>query len=126
MTFFQSRPESPSLGSIASIIERPRSSTSCSMSRSSFSKDERSRKYQEPSTTSGAVTLNSFRPSPAGCCDQESAINDADPNDEGRSFNNAFSAFGLSPNQTTSEDGFFLSPASSVLGRGPSGLVAAT
>mmetsp|Transcript_100944 Transcript_100944/g.293981 ORF Transcript_100944/g.293981 Transcript_100944/m.293981 type:complete len:242 (-) Transcript_100944:318-1043(-) len=125
-TRFQSRPVELSLPSIPSTMERPRSSTSWSMSRSSFSKDERSRRYQEPSTTSGALRLNSCMPSPAGCWDQDSDIMPAVPNVFDKSLRTAFSALGLSPTQTTSEPGFFVFPASIVLGSGPSGLVAAT
>mmetsp|Transcript_34276 Transcript_34276/g.101835 ORF Transcript_34276/g.101835 Transcript_34276/m.101835 type:complete len:494 (+) Transcript_34276:482-1963(+) len=110
---------------MASTIERPSSSTSCSMSRSSFSKLLRSRMYHEPSTTSGALRLNSKRPSPAGCCDHETEMSPAVPMTAGRSFSTWFSAFGLSPSQTTREEGFLLLPASIVMGRGPSGLVAA-
>mmetsp|Transcript_84326 Transcript_84326/g.188281 ORF Transcript_84326/g.188281 Transcript_84326/m.188281 type:complete len:219 (+) Transcript_84326:490-1146(+) len=126
MTFFQSMPYSASLGVSVSTRERPRSSTSCIMSRSSFSKLERSRRYQEPSTTSGALRLNSCRPSPAGCCDQEKEARPAVPSEPERSLITAFSALGLSPIQTTSEPGLALLPASRVIGSGPSGLVAAT
>mmetsp|Transcript_19442 Transcript_19442/g.61144 ORF Transcript_19442/g.61144 Transcript_19442/m.61144 type:complete len:222 (+) Transcript_19442:701-1366(+) len=107
-------------------MQRPRSSTSWSMSRSSFSKDRRSRKYQDPSRTSGAVRLNSARPSPAGCVDQEREIKPAVPSVADMSLSTSFSGFGLSPSQTTREPGLALLPTSSVTGSGPSGLDAAT
>merc|ERR1712061_49748 len=94
MTFFQSKPNSPSFGSTASTNERPSNSTSCSMSRSWFSKPARSRRYQDPSTTSGALRLNSAKTSPAGCCDQDIDSNPADPTDAGKSFKMVLSSFG--------------------------------
>mmetsp|Transcript_96085 Transcript_96085/g.271691 ORF Transcript_96085/g.271691 Transcript_96085/m.271691 type:complete len:218 (-) Transcript_96085:1293-1946(-) len=123
-TFFQSRPTVASLASAASTKDRPRSSTSCSMSRSSFSKVLRSRRNQVPSSTSGAAALNSARPSPAGCWDQEMETRPA-PRVAGRSLMRLFSACGSSPTQMMRLDGL-LPEASRDTGSGPSGLVAAT
>mmetsp|Transcript_21237 Transcript_21237/g.48514 ORF Transcript_21237/g.48514 Transcript_21237/m.48514 type:complete len:333 (-) Transcript_21237:1385-2383(-) len=125
MTFFQSSSVAASLISMDSTMERPSNSTSCSMSRSSFSKFVRSRMNQLPSVTSTPFRLKSIRPSPAGCWDQEMDRRAALPMEEDKSLRIAFSAGGLSPTQTTRELGF-LAPASSVTGNGPSGVVAAT
>mmetsp|Transcript_91617 Transcript_91617/g.296425 ORF Transcript_91617/g.296425 Transcript_91617/m.296425 type:complete len:217 (+) Transcript_91617:485-1135(+) len=126
VTFFQSKPTAANLASTVSTSERPKSSTSCSMSRSSFSKLPRSRRKKVPSITSGDVRLNSSRPSPAACCDQATDINAAEPKTPDRSLSTSFSALGWSPTQTTRELGLCLFPASSVVGSGPSGVVAAT
>merc|ERR1719498_288787 len=126
MTFLHSRPYCVNLDSSDSTIERPRSSTSCSESRSWFSKALRSRRYHEPSRTSGVVIDVSTKPSPAGCSDQDNETYPALELIEGRSFRIALSLFGLSPIQTMSEEGFFVFPPSTVAGKGPSGLCAAT
>mmetsp|Transcript_25072 Transcript_25072/g.53117 ORF Transcript_25072/g.53117 Transcript_25072/m.53117 type:complete len:327 (-) Transcript_25072:885-1865(-) len=126
MTSFQPSPYSAVFVSMVSIIERPSNSKSCNMSRSSFSKDLRSRRYQEPSVTSGALRLNSCNPSPAGCWDQETDTIVELPIMDPSSLRIAFSFFGVSPIHTTSATGPRLFPVSSVMGRGPSGLEAAT
>eukprot|EP00438_Fugacium_kawagutii_P003305 Skav201136 [mRNA] locus=scaffold2860:116289:124739:- [translate_table: standard] len=126
MTFFQVRPLCFSLGSSASTKDRPRTSKSCSMSRSSFSKDCRLRMYQEPSVTSWEETSNSSNPSPAGCCDQERETKPARPNTLDTSLSAIPSDLGLSPSQTTKDSGRLCSPSSKTLGNGPSGEPAAT
>mmetsp|Transcript_902 Transcript_902/g.1380 ORF Transcript_902/g.1380 Transcript_902/m.1380 type:complete len:234 (+) Transcript_902:379-1080(+) len=126
ITFFQPRPLCFSFGSRASTKERPKTSTSCNMSRSSFSKDCRLRMYQVPSVTSDEETSNSNIPSPAGCCDQESDTKPARPSTLETSLSATFSDLGLSPSQTTSDSGRLCSPTSKTLGNGPSGAPAAT
>mmetsp|Transcript_50706 Transcript_50706/g.94738 ORF Transcript_50706/g.94738 Transcript_50706/m.94738 type:complete len:280 (-) Transcript_50706:1397-2236(-) len=124
ITFFQPRPLALSLGSTASTRDRASTSMSWSMSRSSFWNVLRLRMYQEPSVTSGVLTSNSSKPSPAGCWDQESEVSPAWPRTPATSFSATPSAFGLSPTHRTRVSGF-LSPSSNVEGSGPSGVVAA-
>mmetsp|Transcript_63636 Transcript_63636/g.77835 ORF Transcript_63636/g.77835 Transcript_63636/m.77835 type:complete len:243 (-) Transcript_63636:354-1082(-) len=126
ITFFQPRPLCFSRGSRASTKQRPRTSTSCSMSRSSFSKAWRLRMYQEPSVTSEEETSNSKSPSPAGCFDQARETKPARPSTLDTSFSATFSDLGLSPSQTTKDSGRLCSPSSKTLSSGPSGAPAAT
>mmetsp|Transcript_10120 Transcript_10120/g.29970 ORF Transcript_10120/g.29970 Transcript_10120/m.29970 type:complete len:236 (-) Transcript_10120:1458-2165(-) len=91
-----------------------------------FSKAARSRRYHEPSMISGALRLKSTYASPAACSVQGIMFRLTSLKAPGMSFSSGFSVFGLSPIQTTRWLGLVLLPLCMPIGRGPSGLMAAT
>mmetsp|Transcript_81904 Transcript_81904/g.236826 ORF Transcript_81904/g.236826 Transcript_81904/m.236826 type:complete len:273 (+) Transcript_81904:586-1404(+) len=125
-TLFQSSPCSAILDSMDSARARDSNSKSCRRSRSWFSKPARSRMYQEPSITSGALMLNSAKASPAGCCVHAADNKPLCPTETDKSLSIVASVLGLSPMKTTRCSGLLKSPPSNAIGIGPSGLIAAT
>mmetsp|Transcript_1719 Transcript_1719/g.4285 ORF Transcript_1719/g.4285 Transcript_1719/m.4285 type:complete len:200 (-) Transcript_1719:1714-2313(-) len=126
-TSLQDKPNLANWVSTPSTNARPKSSMSCNMSKSSFSKVDRSLRYQEPSKISGALRFCSARPSLAACCFHESMTMPISlPSDEPKPWMREPSGLVSSPSQTKRVLGETWLPPSNRTGMGPSGLWAAT
>mmetsp|Transcript_14793 Transcript_14793/g.34864 ORF Transcript_14793/g.34864 Transcript_14793/m.34864 type:complete len:225 (+) Transcript_14793:421-1095(+) len=121
----QDNPYSCILGSTLSAKALAKTSTSCRLSRSLFSKVPPLRKYHDAFKTSGASKSSWWNPSDAVWFGHDK-LTSADLLGPVKFLRNGHSASGLSPSHTTSLAGFSLPIFSCATGNGPSELMAAT